>query len=268
MMLLTKSGAPVHPIGIGTWGMGGFRETEKGGEEQAIEAIQYSISQGQNHIDTAELYGGGYTDTIVGRAIADTPREELFVADKLWRDSVAPGKVRPAVETMLKKLGSSYIDLLYIHSPWDDVEWQAAIPQIDELIDEGVIRHLGVSNFTISDLEQAIKIGRHGVVANQLRYNVLHKEDVTPAMHDFCTKNDVATVAYRPVERNEVENNVIIQAIAKKYQATPQQIALAWLVKQSVLTIPKSLKRDHIDQNLVALDIELTEADRKTLDEL
>lgn len=261
MNLQTLSGKSVHPIGIGTWGIGGRRETIIGNEPEEIAAIRYSLSKGQNHIDTAELYGAGYTDVVVGQAIRDIAREDIFIADKLWLDSVSEGRVRPAVETMLKKLGTDYIDLLYIHKAWDEVDWRTAIPQIDDLIDAGIVRYFGVSNFNLAQVETAMKLARHNVAANQIYFNVLHTQEATSEVMKFCAEHDIQIIAYRPVERSEVANNPVIQKIAALHTASPEQIALAWLLNQKVLTIPKSLQPSHIDQNVAAVDIVLSPAE-------
>lgn len=186
--MITKSGKKLFPIGIGTWNIAGTFTSDpsakykgavpsRGNEESEIDAIRYSISKGQNHIDCAELYGGFYTDEVVGKAIAGLEREDLYIADKLWKTSVGKGLVRPTVEKMLKKLGTDYLDMLYIHAPWPEVNWQEAIPQIDELIDTGIVRDFGVSNFTIADMEEAQKLAKHPIVANQMNYNILYKND-------------------------------------------------------------------------------------------
>lgn len=198
----TKSGKPLFPIGIGTWNIGGtftpdpgakYKGTEPNfeNEESEIEAIRYSISKGQNHIDCAELYGAFHTDEVIGKAIAGLEREDLYIADKLWKTSVAEGAVRATVEQMLKKLGTSYLDMLYIHAPWKEINWQSAIPQIDELIDEGIVRGFGVSNFTIANMEEARKIAKHPVVANQMNFNVLYKDEVTSEFQDYCRENNI-----------------------------------------------------------------------------
>lgn len=126
----TKSGKQLFPIGIGTWNIGGVfnpntpeakykgAEPSYDNEVQEIEAIQYSIASGQNHIDCAELYGAFHTDEVVGKALGGLKREDLFIADKLWKTSVEQGLVRPTVEKMLEKLKIDYLDLLYIHAPW------------------------------------------------------------------------------------------------------------------------------------------------------
>ncbi len=276
----TKSNKAVHPIGIGTWGISSFNNTANadskyrgvepvyGNEEEEIEAIRYSITQGQNHIDCAEMYGGFYTDEVVGRAIAGLNRTDLFVADKLWKTSVSTGTVRGTVEKMLKKLGTDYLDLLYIHAPWEDAPWEEAIPQIDELIDEGIVRGFAVSNFTVEQMQRAMELSRHTLVANQVHYNALYKDEADETFVKFCQENDIAIVAYRPVERQEVLHNETIQQIAKSNDATSAQVAISWLLAKGALPIPKATKKEHIDENLEALNLQLTTEEIEQLDRL
>ncbi len=268
----TKSGNLLFPIGIGTWNIAGVfnadptakykgAEPSYGNEEAEIEAIRYSISKGQNHIDCAELYGAFYTDEVVGRAIAGLKRDDLYIADKLWKTSVGKGLVQPTVKKMLEKLGTDYLDMLYIHAPWDGVNWQEAIPQIDELIDEGVVREFGVSNFTVSDMEDAQKIAKHPIIANQMNYNVLYKVEVDEMLRKHCRDNNIQLIAYQPVKRQEVLANKTIQEIAKAHEASPAQVALAWLLAQGALPIPKAVKKEHIDENVLSINIQLSEQD-------
>lgn len=273
----TKSGKPLFPIGIGTWNIGSQRlsndpvakyggtEAVYGNEDAEIEAIRYSISKGQNHIDCAELYGAFHTDEVVGMAIAGLEREDLYIADKLWKTSVGKGLVRTTVEEMLKKLGTDYLDMLYIHAPWDEVSWQEAIPQIDELIDEGIVRDFGVSNFTVSDMEQTRKIAKHPIVANQMNYNVLYKDEVNQEFRDYCRENNIQIVAYQPVKRREVLANEVIQDIAKAHNATAAQVALAWLLAQGTLPIPKAINKSHIDENIRAVEVQLSDQELELL---
>lgn len=272
----TKSDKPLFPIGIGTWNIGGTFTANPGAkykgaepnfdnETAEIEAIRYSISRGQNHIDCAELYGAFHTDEVVGKAIAGLEREDLYIADKLWKTSVGKGLVRTTVEEMLKKLGTDYLDMLYIHAPWDEVSWQEAIPQIDELIDEGIVRDFGVSNFTVADMEQTRKIAKHPIVANQMNYNVLYKDEVNQEFRDYCRKNNIQIVAYQPVKRQEVLVNEVIQDIAKAHNATAAQVALAWLLAQGTLPIPKAINKSHIDENIKAVKVKLADQELELL---
>ncbi|HSW79583.1 MAG TPA: aldo/keto reductase [Candidatus Saccharimonadales bacterium] len=274
----TKSGKAIHPIGIGTWAISSQATTQdtkyrgvvpvNGKEESEIEALRYSLSKGQNHIDCAEMYGGFYTDEVVGRALKGVNRKDLFIADKLWKTSVENGKVRPTVEKMFAKLGIDYLDLLYIHYPWEDVSWQEAMPQIDELIDEGLVRNFGVSNFTVADMLDVQKFAKHPIAANQMHFNVLYKAEVDKDFEKFCKQNAIQIVAYRPVERGDVLKDGTILEIAKAHNATPAQISLAWLIAKGMLPIPKSTQKSHIDENLGALNVKLSDAEIETLDKL
>ena len=276
----TKSGKQLHPIGIGTWGIasrinpaiptGQYRGVEpvRGSEEAEVEAIRYSLSKGQNHLDCAEMYGGFYTDEVIGQALADSHRDDLYIADKLWKTSVASGQVRPTVERMLQKLQTTYIDLLYIHAPFDDAPWEEAIPQIDALIDEGLVRQFGVSNFTVTDMEQAMQLSRHPLAANQMNYNVLHQNEANEQFRAFCNQHNIQLVAYQPVKRQAVIDNETIQMIAQHHNATPAQVALAWLLNKGALPIPKATQQAHIDENLLALELTLTAEDLERLDSL
>lgn len=276
----TKSGKTLFPIGIGTWNIGGTfnpnnpdakykgAEPSYENEEVEIEAIQYSIEKGQNHIDCAELYGAFHTDEVVGKAISGLNREDLYIADKLWKTSVGKGLVRPTVEKMLEKLGTEYLDMLYIHAPWAEIDWHEAIPQIDELIDEGVVKDFGVSNFTVADMEKVRKIARHPIVANQMNYNVLYKDEVNEEFKSYLIENNIQLVAYQPIKRQAVLSNETIQMIADAHNATPAQIALAWLIAQNALPIPKAVNKKHIDENIEAVAIKLTDVELEALNQL
>jgi diketogulonate reductase-like aldo/keto reductase len=272
MNLMTKSGKSLFPIGIGTWGISSDRDNTNNGkydgvypiygnEDEEIKALRYSLDKGQNHIDCAELYGGFYTDEVVGRAIESYTREDLFIADKLWKTSIGTGKVKPTVDTMLSKLKTTYIDILYIHEPWDDTDWKEAITQIDDLIDTGIIRYFGVSNFSLDQLQEASKISRHGVAAVQQNFNVIYHDEVNNKYITYCKQNNIALVAYQPLKRHEVEQDLRLKSIAKKYNATPSQIALSWLLAVGALPIPKSTNKNHIDLNYEAASIALDKDD-------
>ncbi len=276
----TKSGKKLFPIGIGTWNIGGTfnpndptskykgAEPSYENEQEEVEAIRYSIEKGQNHIDCAELYGAFHTDEVVGKAIAGLNREDLYIADKLWKTSVGNGLVRPTVEKMLKKLGTDYLDMLYIHAPWEEIDWHEAIPQIDELIDEGVVKDFGVSNFNVADMEKARKIAKHPIVANQMNYNVLYKDEVNKEFKIYLIENNIQLVAYQPIKRQAVLDNETIQAIADLHSSTPAQIALAWLIAQNALPIPKAVNKKHIDENVEAVAIKLTDEELGALNQL
>lgn len=278
--LTTKSGKLLHPIGIGTWGIASQRseqknsykgvQPKKGNEEAEIAALRHSLDAGQNHIDCAELYGGFYTDEVVGQALQGHERKDLFIADKLWRTSLSQGKVRGTVSEMLRKLKTDYLDLLYIHWPWseDGVHWQDAIPQIDDLIEAGTVRGLAISNFTITQMKEAQKLSRHPLLANQMNYNVLYRDEVNEQFRQFCSEQNVVLIAYQPIKRGEVFEHPVLQQLARKHNATESQIALAWLLQQNALPIPKATTIEHIDDNIQALNISLGSSDLEKLNSI
>lgn len=272
----TLNNFKINPIGIGTWMMGGgyYRESKVtfatyDNDSTEIEAIKYSIQKGQNHIDTAVMYAAGHSEELVGKAIQDYDRDELFIADKLYKSHLHRTSVVPAVKDMLRRLKTDYIDLLYVHSPWDVEPMKDYISGLNDSVDAGLARSIGVSNFNLKQLKQAMEISKHPIVANQNRYNVLYKTEANTEMLDFCKKHDIMIVAYRPVERkllaDETEDKTV-KEIADKYKKTPAQIALNWLIQQdNVVAIPKSVSKEHIDENLEALNFELKEEDIQKL---
>ena len=274
----TVGGVPVHPVGIGTWDMGGGRHTDGTVfadyryDDREVAAIRHSLAKGQNHIDTAQLYGAGHTEEIVGQAIKDVPRDTIYLASKIWSSHLLRGAVVRQVEDMLKRLGTDYLDLLYVHAPWDIVPMEEYVGGMNDALDKGLVRALGVSNFNLDQLKKAIAISSSPIVANQLLYNIVDRGMVTHKHMRFAEENDVAIVAYRPVERkmlaDNTENESVLK-IAAKYDRPVSQIAINWLIGQTpVVTIPKASVPSHIDENLGALDFELSPADRATLDEV
>lgn len=273
MALETVSGKQLCPIGIGTWMMGGsFDEVSRistpdyQSDQLEIDAIKHSLGIGQNHIDTAEMYGDGHTDEIVGRAIEGFDRSDLYIADKLWRNSLGKTETNDAVERMLKRLDTDYIDLLYIHSTFGDSSWERAIDPINELISRGVVRHFGVSNFSVEDMERASDLSDFKISANQVHFNCMHKNDADDVFLNYCEEKAIEVVAYQPVERGSLLENPVIRRVAEKHSATPAQVSIAWLVQRGRHAIPKASKIAHIDDNFEALNVALDDSDFELLD--
>lgn len=264
----TLSGKKIHPIGIGTWGIGGTWEKETGNEQKGIDAIKYAIKNGLNHIDSGQIYGGGYTDELIGEAIIKFNRKDLYIANKLWETNVAKGKAKLAVELMLKKLGTDYIDLLYIHKPWDDFPWREAIPQINHLIKSGIVRQFGVSNFNLAQTKEAASISNYPIAANQLHYNVIYKEEVNLEMKRFCKQNNMQIIAYRPLERAEILQNDVVNKIAMTNNVSAAQVALAWILNQNIFPIPGAMERAYTKQNILSVNIKLSDKEINQLNSL
>lgn len=225
-------------------------------DEREIEAIRYSVGLGQNHIDTAQLYGAGHTEEIVGEAIAGLDRERLFIATKVWRSHSLRHAVPRAAEESLRKMRISEIDLLYVHAPWDAIPMDEYIGGLNDAQDAGLTKAIGVSNFTASQLREAISLSRHPIVANQVHYNYLARDAMDDEMRALCAQHGITIVAYRPVERRKLadatESAAVLDAAAD-LGCTPAQYAIAWLINQpNVVTIPKASSPEHIDENFGA----------------
>jgi diketogulonate reductase-like aldo/keto reductase len=270
MKLTTISGIELCPIGIGTWTMGGERErvVDTKRDHRDIDAISYSLSIGQNHIDTAELYGDGHADELIAEAMKSALRQDVFIANKLWESSFGDTETRDAVSRMLDRLKTDYIDLLYIHWTFGKNDWKRSIDPINDLIDEGIVHHFGVSNFTVEDMTQAQKLSTAPIAANQVECNVQYRDDADEAFVGFCDSYDILRVAYKPINRGEVATDSVIKEIAHNHNATPSQIALAWLLAKDYAVIPKSSDPRHIDENFGSIEVRLTESDIQRLDAL
>ena len=270
-MILTET----NPVGIGTWRMGMRRDeatqevvADPSNDAQHLEALRYSLSLGQNHIDTAELYGQGHTEQLVGEAIKGFERSKLFVASKLWLTHYQRGQVVPAVKGMLERLDISYLDLLYAHTPETEVPMAEYLAGMNEAVEAGLVRSLGVSNFNLEQLREAMDLSKAPIVALQNRYNVTYREKLPQDLLDFCHKNSVTVVAYRPVERGSVGENPVLAEIAQEHGATAAQVALSWLIQQEgVVAIPKASSKAHIEENLGALNLTLNQSDLARLED-
>jgi diketogulonate reductase-like aldo/keto reductase len=257
----------LHPIGIGTWGMGGDRLSDGGmfadyrEDDRQVRAIRYSISRGQNHIDTAQIYGAGHTEEIVGEAINGFNREQLFIATKVWRSHSLRHAVPRAAENSLRKLNVDILDLLYVHAPWDGIPMAEYIGGINDAQDAGLTKAIGVSNFNVEQLAFAVSASKHPIVANQIHYNFLKRDCADAAMIKFCADHDITIVAYRPVERRLLADKVVVSALidaAERIGCSTAQLAIAWLIAQeNVVTIPKASTPEHIDENIAAANLRI-----------
>ena len=269
----------VNPIGIGTWMMGGgiYRESKTtyaiyGTESAEISAIRHSIELGQNHIDTAQMYGAGHTEEVVGEAIEELDREALFIASKVWKSHATKTAVPYAIKDMLQRMKLGYLDLVYIHAPFPEVEMAEYIEGLNNAVDAGLTTYIGVSNFNLEQLKKAVELSKHPITAVQNHFNLLYKAEFPTEMREFCVDNDIAMVAYRPLGRkmlaDECTNKVMLD-IAKKYQKTPAQIALNWLVSQTGMhAIPKASNIDNIKENVDALEFVISQEDIEILNSI
>ena len=253
----------------------GYKNVEPvyGNEPSEVDGLVHSLRREQNYIDTAELYGAGYTNKIIGQAIATVahtiPREGLFISGNVWKSSY--GQVRQAVERMLEQLNIDYLDVAGPHSPhtrgWDSPVWQATMPAFRQLVDEGLVRGLSVSNFTIGHMKEAIELAGVPITTAQMGFSAGYQSEVTEEFRAYCAGENIQIVAYQPLKPDLVRDD-LVKSVAAMYGATPAQVALAWTIQKGALPIPKTVNPEHIEENLGAVNLLLNKTEMQVLSEL
>jgi diketogulonate reductase-like aldo/keto reductase len=256
-----RSGERVPALGQGTWHMG---ENRRRADEEAA-AVRLGIELGMTLIDTAEMYGSGGAEEMVARA-AQGVRDGLFIVSKVYPHNASRAGVVAACERSLARLRTDRIDLYLLH-------WRGSIPLaetlagFERLVRDGKIRHCGVSNFDRADMAEwvALKDGET-VAADQVLYNLSRRGpewDLVP----WCGERGIAIMAYTPLGQGSLLHDRTLAEIAHRRNATPAQVALAWLLRQEgVIVIPKAARLEHVRDNRGALDVVLTEEDLSALD--
>jgi diketogulonate reductase-like aldo/keto reductase len=265
--MLLPSGRPIPVLGQGTWRMAEYASRRK----SEIAALRLGLDLGMTLIDTAEMYGEGAAEELVGEAIADR-RAEVYLVTKVYPHNATRRGAIEACTRSLRRLKTHYIDLYLLH--WrGEVPLSETLEAFQLLRESGKIRDYGVSNFDVSDMEEAFALPRGNEIAsNQVLYNLEHRGiewDLIP----WCRERRIPIMAYSPVGHNRTEQKRMfghptIKSIASRHNATPAQVALALLLRQpDIVAIPKASKPEHIKQNRAALEIELTDRDMTELDE-
>ena len=234
-----------HRLGLGTW--------ENTDPRECREAVREALEIGYRHIDTAQLYEN---EASVGEGIAtaDVDREDVFLATKVATDSLAHEDVLASTEESLEKLGTDYVDLLYVHWPIDTYDAEGTLTAFQKLYDDGLVRNVGVSNFEHRHLREATDILEAPIFANQVECNpYLQQEELRAHASD----HDYWLVAYSPLARGAVLGDPVLSDIAEKHDTTVPQVTLAWLLSlETVVPIPKA-RGDHVAENWTARDVDL-----------
>jgi diketogulonate reductase-like aldo/keto reductase len=271
---LGKTGESVAAIGLGTWNMGGRESPDYRDDERLIEAIRYAVELGMNHIDTAEMYAAGHAEELVGEAVKQFSRDEVFIATKVWPSNLRYEDVIRSCRRSLERLQLKYVDLYMVHWPNPRIPLQETMKAMERLVKDGLIRYIGVSNFDVELLEEAMNaLKREEIVANQVEYS-LEAREVERELIPFCERNGITVTAYTPLGKGripaEAASNTprgkILAEMAQRYGKTPVQIALNWVIwRPNVITIPKAARKEHLEENAGAAGWRLTEEDYKRL---
>lgn len=296
---LGKSGFKVSVIGLGTWQIG----TKLWGwgmdynESDAIATIHQAIDLGVNFIDTAEVYGGGRSEEIIGKAIASR-RDEVFLATKVWLTNLSYDKVIKAAERSLRRLGVNVIDLYQVHWPNPLIPIEQTIRAMERLVKEGKVRCIGVSNFSVKQLKKAQDtLSSEEIVSNQVEYNLLNRKierDLLP----YARQEKITIIAYSPLAKGILTGKYtpekvprdllrrvdilfssenlkranmvleILRKIANRRRKNVSQVALNWLIKEpAIVVIPGAKKPVHVKENVGAVGWKLTDEEIKVIED-
>lgn len=247
----TKENMPIPKFGVGTFRLQG---------DVVKNSVRDALSVGYRVIDTAQIYGN---EADIGEVLKDSSitRDQLFITTKIWTENLAEGKLIPSLRESLQKLNTSFVDLTLIHwpSPHNEVAVDVYMQQLLEAKKLGLTRQIGVSNFTVDLMKQAIAaVGASEIATNQVELSpYLQNRSVV----EFAKAHYIPVTSYMTLAYGKVLKDEVIHQIAVKHNATAAQVVLAWAMQSGYSVIPSSTKRDHLASNLLAQQLRLTDED-------
>ena len=254
---LPANGANIPAIGLGTWTFD---------DKTATRLVAEAIRTGYRHIDTAAMY---QNEAGVGAGLraSGVPRNKIFLTTKVWFTDIAEGDLQRSVEASLGRLDADYLDLVLIHWPSRSVPLADSIVALNDILRQGYARNIGVSNFPVALLDEAVKLSKHPLACNQVEYHPFLNQD---RLLEACRAHGVALVSYCPLARgSELSAEPSIAAAAKRLDRSPAQVVLRWHVQQSsVAAIPRSSRPERIAENLQVFDFSLSDEEMASMSAL
>ena len=261
--VVLPAGERIPALGIGTWNMAVHRQKRA----SEVLALQTAVDLGMTVVDTAEMYGDGAAEELVAEALGPR-RQEIFLVSKVLPQHAATRSVIAACEASLRRLRTDHLDLYLLH-------WRGSVRLADTLegfhalIRDGKIRHWGVSNFDVDDMEELVALksaGPERVTANQVLYN-LTRRGIEHDLLPWCRSNNIAVMAYSPLEQGALSRNRAVGKIANRLNVTSSQVALAWVLRQpGVMAIPKAADVEKVRETAAARAIVLAPSDLQEID--
>ena len=228
-----KTGFEMPVYGLGTWKMGGGKTRDELNDDKAdIEGIRTALDAGVTHIDTAEVYANGYSEILVGQAIEGYDRSKIFLVSKVQEKNMSYDGILNSCNQSLTRLKTNYLDLYLLHRFATNFPLKDSIRALDKLVADGLVKNIGVCNFSKERLAEAQSYTKNKIVCNQVHYNLLVREPEKTGLIKYCQENDVILEAYRPLEKGMLldAGAAALEKIAKKYQKTKAQVAINWLI--------------------------------------
>ncbi|MDO8560588.1 MAG: aldo/keto reductase [bacterium] len=258
-------------LGFGTYQMGGqLQRNPDNDDARDIAGIRAAIAAGLCHLDTAEVYAGGHCEELVAQGIADVPRDSVVLTSKVYPNHLRHDDVLAACRNSLRRLRVDYLDLYLIHGPNPGIPLAETMGALDELVQRGQVRAVGVSNFDVPLLKEAQRHSRSGVATNQIHYSLVARAYEDNGTLDYCRDQGILVTAYRPIGKHgelSRPGQQLLDDIAGRYGKTPAQVAVNWVLqKENVIALVKTSDPAHLAENLGALGWQLSEEDRASLD--
>lgn len=250
-------GIEIPKIGLGTWGMGGRQIEDRRWDKENIIAIKMAIDLGLTHIDTAEYYGAGHTEELVGEAVESYDRDSLFITSKVWHTNLQYDDIIRSMKSSLRRLKLDYVDLYLIHWPNPQVPLKETIQGLEYCAKEGYTRFIGVSNFSQELIKEAQSyLKEYYLVADQVEFSLLDQKPRNFLL-PYLRETNRTLIAYSPLGRGVLPglDHKFLSEIASKYDKSKAQVALNWVIShENVVAIPKSSNPIHLMEFMDAVD--------------
>ena len=261
-------GVKIPTLGLGTWGMGGRQIEDHRWDEEQVTAIRMAIELGLTHIDTAEYYGAGHAEELVGEAAESYKRGDLFITTKVWRTNLHRGDLEESMRKSLRRLKMDYVDLYLVHWPNPEVPLKETMAALEHCAEEGHTRFIGVSNFSLELMREAQGLlFDHRLVVNQVEYSLADQKPKVSLL-PYMQRENSTLIAYSPLGKGALTRpgNKVMDEVAERYGKTRAQVALNWLISQeNVVAIPKSSNPVHLLDMVGALGWRLRVGDSLAL---
>ena len=248
MQFVEANGAKIPAVGLGTWDLRG---------STCARMVEAALRLGYRHIDTAEMYGN---EAEVGEGVRTpgVPRAEVFVTTKVWQDHLTAPAFERAAKGSLAKLRLDHVDLLLIHWPSQRVPLAETMGALCRMKEVGFARHIGISNFTVPLVEQAVKLATAPLVTNQIEWHpYLDQSKIVAA----CRRHGLSVTAYSPIARGRAVSDKVLRLIGLHHRKSAGQVSLRFLVQEGAIVIPRTSKLERLEENMTIFDFELDAAE-------
>ena len=252
MQVLDVKGARIPLVGLGTWELRG---------RTCARIVEQALRLGYRHIDTAEMYDN---EREVGEALRASAlaRDEVFLTTKIWPSHFAPLELERAAKGSLGRLRLDHVDLLLLHWPNPQIPLAETLGALCRVKQAGFARHIGVSNFTVELIEEAVKLATEPLVCNQIEMHPFLDQSKVAAA---CRAHGLAVVAYSPIARGGAKNDAVLKRVGAVHRKSAAQVSLRWLVQQGIAVIPRTSRIERLSENAAIFDFELSAAEMEQI---